>query len=60
MTKEKSYRFRLETELLELAHEKARERDMALAQVMRRFVRAWVAGKIKIPRWERVEEVDEE
>jgi hypothetical protein len=47
--KDKSYRFRLSTELFETAQEKARREDLALAQVLRRFLRAWVADQIELP-----------
>jgi len=40
---DKSYRFRLSTKLLEAAHQKAAREDLALAQVLRRFLREWVA-----------------
>jgi hypothetical protein len=47
--KDKSYRFRLSTELFEMAQEKAKREDLALAQVLRRFLRAWTAGLIELP-----------
>ncbi len=46
---DKSYRFRLPKELLITAHQKAAQEDLALAQVVRRFLRAWVAGEIETP-----------
>jgi hypothetical protein len=46
---DKSYRFRLPSELFEAAMQKAEREDLALAQVLRRFVRAWVAGEIETP-----------
>ena len=43
MQKDKSYRFRLSSELFEAATAKAQGEDMTLAQVLRRFLREWVA-----------------
>jgi hypothetical protein len=43
MEKDKSYRFRLPTELFEAAMAKADREDLTLAQVLRRFLRQWVA-----------------
>lgn len=43
MDKDKSYRFRLPTELFEAAKAKAKSEDLTLAQVLRRFLREWVA-----------------
>lgn len=39
--KDKSYRFRLSSELFEAATAKAQGEDMTLAQVLRRFLREW-------------------
>ena len=39
--KDKSYRFRLSSELFEAATAKAQGEDMTLAQVLRRFLRKW-------------------
>ena len=47
--KDKSYRFRLAGSLFEAAQQKARREDLSLAQVLRRFLRAWVAGQIDLP-----------
>lgn len=52
---DKSYRFRLSKRLLEAAHQKAARQDLALAQVIRRFLQAWVAGKIEIPPYTELE-----
>jgi hypothetical protein len=46
---DRSYRFRLPKALLKSAHQKAAREDLALAQVIRRFLRAWVAGEIETP-----------
>ena len=46
---DKSYRFRLSKRLLEAAHRKAARQDLALAQVLRRFLQAWVADRIELP-----------
>jgi hypothetical protein len=43
MEKDKSYRFRLPTDLFEAAQAKAKRQDLTLAQVLRRFLREWVA-----------------
>lgn len=40
--KDKSYRFRLPSELFEAASAKASDEDLTLAQVLRRFLREWV------------------
>jgi hypothetical protein len=40
--KDKSYRFRLPSELFEEAAAKAAREDLTLAQVLRRFLREWV------------------
>ena len=42
MEKDKSYRFRLSSELYEAAQAKAEREDLTLAQVLRRFLRDWV------------------
>ena len=47
--KDKSYRFRLPNELFEMAQEKAKREDLTLAQVLRRFLRAWIAGQTELP-----------
>ena len=47
--KDKSFRFRLSSELFEAAHQKAEREDLTLAQVLRRFLTAWVAGQIDLP-----------
>lgn len=47
--KDKSYRFLLSQELFDAALQKADDEDLILAQVMRRLVSAWVAGKIELP-----------
>jgi hypothetical protein len=49
MEKDTSYRLRLPSKLLQRAHEKAEREDLALAQVMRRFLSAWVDGSIILP-----------
>jgi predicted DNA binding CopG/RHH family protein len=43
MEKDKSYRFRLPSQLFEAAKAKAKRQDLTLAQVLRRFLREWVA-----------------
>jgi predicted DNA binding CopG/RHH family protein len=43
MEKDKSYRFRLPSDLFEAARAKAEREDLTLAQVLRRFLREWVA-----------------
>jgi predicted DNA binding CopG/RHH family protein len=43
MEKDKSYRFRLPSDLFEAAMAKAAREDLNLAQVLRRFLRQWVA-----------------
>ena len=43
MEKDKSYRFRLPSELFEAARARAAREDLTLAQVLRRFLRQWVA-----------------
>ena len=53
MEKDKSYRFRLPNELFEAARAKALREDLTLAQVLRRFLRQWVAeGKPEEPKQE--------
>ena len=47
--KDRSYRFRLPGELFVAAAQKAERSDLTLAQVLRRFLRAWVAGEINLP-----------
>ncbi len=47
--KDKSYRFRLSSELFEAAQQKAQREDLSLAQVLRRFLRGWVVGQIDLP-----------
>ena len=42
MEKDKSYRFRLPSELFDAAMAKAEREDLTLAQVLRRFLREWV------------------
>ena len=42
MEKDKSYRFRLPSDLFEEAKAKAEREDLTLAQVLRRFLREWV------------------
>ena len=42
MEKDKSYRFRLPSELFEAAKAKAVREDLTLAQVLRHFLREWV------------------
>jgi len=42
MEKDKSYRFRLPSELFEAAQARAEREDQTLAQVLRRFLREWV------------------
>ncbi len=49
MEKDTAYRLRLPSQLLKEAHEKADSEDLALAQVMRRFLSAWIAGEIDLP-----------
>ena len=41
--KDKEYRFRLPNSLFEAAMQKAKGEDLTLAQVLRRFLREWVA-----------------
>jgi hypothetical protein len=41
MEKDKSYRFRLPSELFDAAMAKAEREDLTLAQVLRRFLREW-------------------
>ena len=49
MDKDKSYRFLLPTELFEAAMAKAKREDLTLAQVLRRFLMAWVTGGVELP-----------
>jgi hypothetical protein len=46
---DKSYRFRLPNQLFEAAMRKAKREDLALAQALRRLIRAWVAGDLETP-----------
>ena len=48
VSKDKSYRFRLSNELFEAALQKAKREDLSLAQVLRRFLRTWVAGDLEL------------
>jgi predicted DNA binding CopG/RHH family protein len=48
VSKDKSYRFRLSNELLEAALQKAKCEDLSLAQVLRHFLRTWVAGDLEL------------
>ena len=43
MEKDKSYRFRLPSEIFDAAMAKAEREDLTLAQVLRRFLREWVS-----------------
>ena len=47
--KDKSYRFRLSNQLFETARQKAERDDLTLAQVLRRFLMAWVTGEVELP-----------
>ena len=47
--KDKSFRFRLSNELFEAARQKAEREDLTLAQVLRRFLMAWVTGELELP-----------
>jgi predicted DNA binding CopG/RHH family protein len=49
VSKDKSFRFRLSSELFETARKKADREDLTLAQVLRRFLTAWVTGEIELP-----------
>ncbi len=42
MDLDKSYRFRLPSELFEKASAKAKRQDLSLSQVVRRLLREWV------------------
>ncbi|MBM4461547.1 MAG: hypothetical protein FJ011_27955 [Chloroflexi bacterium] len=53
--KDKSFRFRLPQELFDLAEAKAQREDITLAQVLRRFMSAWVAGEIELPPYREIE-----
>ena len=44
--KDKSYRFRLPSELFEAATAKAEAEDLTLAQVIRRFLREWTKESV--------------
>ncbi len=59
VSKDKSYRFRLSSELFEAAQQKAEFEDLTLAQVLRRFLRTWVAGQIELPAQVEVEKEGE-
>lgn len=51
--KDKSYRFRLPSELFEAATAKAASEDLTLAQVLRRFLREWTGkGAPEVPEQE--------
>lgn len=56
--KEKSYRFRLSQELFDAAMQRAEREDLALAQVLRRLLSAWVAGEIDLPAYTEPEEAE--
>ena len=47
--KDKSYRFRLSSGLFQAASQKAEREDLTLAQVLRRFLMAWVEGELELP-----------
>jgi hypothetical protein len=47
--KDKSFRFRLSGDLFEAARQKAEREDLTLAQVLRRFLMAWVTGGVELP-----------
>ena len=47
--KDKSFRFRLSNQLFKAAREKAEREDLTLAQVLRRFLMAWVTGELELP-----------
>jgi predicted DNA binding CopG/RHH family protein len=47
--KDKSYRFRLSSQLFKAAQQKAAQEDLSIAQVLRRFLMAWVTGEIELP-----------
>lgn len=49
VSKDKSYRFRLPNALFEAARQKAAREDLTLAQVLRRFLMAWVTGELELP-----------
>ncbi len=55
VSKDKSYRFRLASELFEAALQKAGREDLSLAQVLRRLLRAWIAGQIELPPYVEIE-----
>ena len=52
METDTSFRFNIPTDLLRAAHEQAKREDLTLAQVLRRFLVAWVNGSIKVPELE--------
>ena len=51
--KDKSYRFRLSRQLFIAARQKADREDLTLAQVLRRFLMAWVADELEVPLYTR-------
>ena len=53
--KDKSYRFLLPRELFDAAEAKAKREDLNVAQVLRRFLSAWVAGEIELPSYRDIE-----
>lgn len=55
---DKNFRFRLPQELFARAEIKAQAEDLALAQVLRRLLSAWVNGEIEIPPYKKVSEED--
>ncbi len=59
VSKDKSYRFRLPSTLFEDAQKKAEHEDLTLAQVLRRFVQAWVNGEIELPPYREEENKEE-
>lgn len=58
VSKDKSYRFRLPTKLFNDALRKAKREDLTLAQVLRRFIRAWIDGEIELPHYSEDETKD--
>lgn len=53
---DKNFRFRLPQELFDRAEAKAQAEDLALAQVLRRLLVAWVNDEIEIPPYKDVRE----
>lgn len=49
VSKDKSYRFRLSSQLYQAAQRKAEREDLSLAQVLRRFLMAWATDEIELP-----------